>query len=268
MKTIKNRLWFFEEPDDKGGGEESKGGAVFDDAAGSESASKKEDEKVETPPPTANVDLEKFADILAEKFKPAEPVTPTVDKMDPAEAEKLLNVWKPTKEWIAKFGNLETQEAALSELRDGFIKHGDTISQFRMRELQKAIETKYEPVLKFMESYQEEQATKRFNSKYDQLSDPALRPVIDSITEKLGKAGKKFDSEEKLFDAIASEAEKAIQSINKDFKLTVGSSPTTTKPKSSSSGGIPVTTPGAGGSSATKVEKAPVRRGMAVFDPV
>lgn len=263
---IKNKMRFYEEADDNKGGESSKGGAVFEEPAGSEPASK-EDEKVDVPP-TANVDLEKFADILAEKFKPAEPSAPTVDKMDPAEAEKLLNVWKPTKEWIARFGNLETQEAALAELRDGFIKHGDTISQYRMRELQKAIEVKYEPVLKFMESYQNEQATNRFNTKYGQLADPALRPVIDSITEKLSKTGKKFDSEEKLFDAIASEAEKAIQSINKDFKLTVGSSPATTKTKSSSSGGIPVMTPGAGGSSASKGDKAPVKRGLSVFDPV
>lgn len=261
-------MGFFEEPNDKGGGgdEPGKGNVVFDEPAGSEPANKKkEDEPVI--PPTANVDLKKFADILAEKFKPAEPVEKVVDKMDPAEAEKLLNVWKPTKEWIARFGNLETQEAALAELRDGFIKHGDTISQFRMRELQRAIETRYEPVLKFMESYQNEQATSRFNAKYEQLADPALRPVIDSITDKLTKTGKKFDSEEKLFDAIATEAEKAIQAVNKDFKLTVGSSPTNNKTnKSQSANSIPVTTPGAGGSSAAKGDKTPAKRGLAVFE--
>lgn len=269
MKTIKNEMWFFEEPEEKSGGaDESKGGAVFDESAGASSASKV-DEKIETPATTANVDLEKFADILAEKFKPAETPPATGDKMDPAEAEKLLNVWKPTKEWIARFGNLETQEAALAELRDGFIKHGDTISQFRMRELQRAIETKYEPVLKFMESYQNEQATHRFNTKYEQLADPALRPVIDSITDKLTKTNKKFDSEEKLFDAIATEAEKAIQAVNKDFKLTAGSSPATNKTnKSQSANSIPVTTPGAGGGSAAKTNKAEVKRGIAVFEPV
>lgn len=263
----KNKMWFLA-PDEggAGGGEQSRGVA----AAAPDEVGSADDPKPEppVPAPVSTVDAgelaEKFGDVLAERFKPVEAPAKMVDTLSPEEAEKVLNVWKPTKEWIAKFGNLDTQEDALKELRDGFIRHGDTISQYRMNELKKAIEAKYEPVLTFMQSYQNEQATNRFNARYGQLSDPALIPVVEAITEKLSKSGKKFDDEDALFTAIATEAEKAIRVINPEFKLTAGSSPA--KAKGQSNNSIPVTTPGSGGGGGGKGNDGPpVKRGIAIF---
>lgn len=273
----KNKMWFLA-PDEggAGGGEQSRGvAAAAPDESGSSDESGSADGKVtdvdpKVPAPATTVDAgelaEKFGAVLAERFKPTETPAKTVDALTPEEAEKVLNVWKPTKEWIAKFGNLDTQEDALKELRDGFIRHGDTISQYRMNELKKAIEAKYEPVLTFMQQYQNEQATNRFNARYGQLSDPALIPVVEAITEKLSKSGKKFDDEDALFTAIATEAEKAIRVINPEFKLTAGSSPATTKAKGQSNNSIPVTTPGSGGGGGGKGNDGPpVKRGIAIF---
>jgi hypothetical protein len=33
--------------------------------------------------------------------------------------KRLLNVWEPTKEWLARYDNLETRDQAIAEQRDG-----------------------------------------------------------------------------------------------------------------------------------------------------
>lgn len=270
----KNRMLFREEPDDKGG--ESKGTAVFDDVVpdgsvedgASSEAGSEQDKPTDTPPATtvdASELAKQFGDVLAERFKPAVAEEQTVDKLSPEEAKKLLNVWEPTKEWVTKFENLDTREAALGEMRDGLVKHTDTISQFRMRELEKSIRGELGPITKWMEDYQNEQSTARFHKKYDQLSDPALEPLVSAVTEGLKKAGKKFDKESDMFDAIASGVEKVIQVSNKDFKLTAGSSPAN-KQKGQSANGIPVTTPGAGGGTGGGGKKeVPMKAGQRIF---
>ena len=53
---------------------------------------------------------------------------------------KLLNVWEPTKEWLAKYDNLETRDQAIAEQRDGLIRQADTIMRYRMNEMQQAME--------------------------------------------------------------------------------------------------------------------------------
>ena len=231
--------------------------------------STKKEEKVETPP-TTTVDAKElakeFGDVLSEHFKPTTKEEPKVDKLTTEEAEKLLNVWKPTKEWIAKFGNLETQEEALKEMRDGMVKHTDTISQYRLRELQTEMEKKYEPVLTYMAEVKERETKERFDKAYPQLSDPALGGLLESVTTKLKEAGKKYSDEKLLFDDIAKGVEAVIKVTSPEFKLSAGSTPAEKKPRSQTSGGIPVTTPGAGGGSAAKTTATSKPRGLAIWD--
>jgi hypothetical protein len=268
---MKNPMLFFapDEGDGKGGSEGLSRGAAAVEIEPPTGAVKEPEEKVvETPSPPA-VDAEKLAKAMGRELsgllKPAEPAAKTIDTLTPEEAEKILNVWKPSKEWVTKFDNLETREAALKELRDGFIKHSDTITQHRLHELQDSLGKKYDPVLKFMESYQNEQAEKRFGEKYPDLSKPTMMKVVKAVADDLKSKGKTFESEDELFDALAKGTEEVIKVHNPNFKLSAGSNPATTT-KDQSANAIPVTTPGAAGGGGGKGAAADKPRGLAIFE--
>lgn len=261
---------FFEEPDDNKGGEHRGVAATAPELT--EEVDKKEEETVDKTPPTVDADkltselASKFGDIIAERFPTkASTEEKKVDTLTPEEAKKLLNVWEPDDAWVTKFDNLDTRKSALAELRDGVVKNVDTISQHRLRELQTTLNGEIGPLKQFVEDLRNEQAEKRFHAKYEQLADPALGSVVEAVTDKIQKSGKKYDNETDLFEAIATGVEKVIQVHNKDFKLTAGSSPAKTK-TNASSGGIPVTTPGAsGGVAATKPDGKPKKQWETVF---
>lgn len=271
MKLTKR---FFEEPDDNKGGEEQNRGVAATAPDGVENfgdSPKRGDVVEDKTPATVDADkltselASKFGDIIEAKFPKKVDEEKKVDTLTPEEAKKLLNVWEPDDAWVTKFDNLDTRKAALAELRDGVVKNTDTISQHRLRELQSAMDGKYGKVLEFMENYQNEQAEKRFHGKYPDLADPALGSVVEAVTEKIQKTGKKYDNETDLFEAIATGVEKVIQVHNKDFKLTAGSIPAKTK-SNASNGGIPVTSPGAGGgTAASKGDDKPVKAWQNVF---
>jgi hypothetical protein len=192
--------------------------------------------------------------------------TKTVDDLTPEEAAKILNVWQPSKEWIAKFDNLDTREAALKELRDGVVKNSDTITQHRLKELSDAMDTKYGGVVEFMQNYQNEQTEKRFTEKYQQLADPTTMKIVKAVADDLVKNGKKFDDEASLFKALAEGTEAVIKVHNPNFKLSAGSNPATKTKTGQSSGSIPVTTPGAGGGTGGKGGDTAKPRGLAIFE--
>ncbi len=260
-----------EEPsDDKGGG-----AAVFDAPAkdgvgdgeppgGDVTVPDKvvKDEPVVPAPTTVDAKqfAEQFGGVIAKEFsKVAKKDEP---QLTPEEAKKLLNVWDPTPEWIAKFDNLETRNAAIAEMRDGLIKHADTISQHRLKELQSALEEKFAPALERIRQMDERAAEERFDKAFPQLAKPTLRPLIQAVAKNLADKGKKFDDEASMFAAIASGAEAVIKETNPDFKLTAGSSPAPKK----NSNAIPVTTPGAGGGVASDKGAQPApKKGLAIF---
>src|SRR2546430_10997963 len=76
-----------------------------------------------------------FGGVLGEHLKTITPKEPVAPPMSKEEAQKLLKVWNPTKEWVTKFDNLETRESALAEMRDGLVIQADTLAQLRMQEL-------------------------------------------------------------------------------------------------------------------------------------
>ena len=228
---------------------------------------KKEEPKVEIPPTTtvdAKALAKEFGEVIGERFQA--PKEKEEKPLTQEESEKLLNVWKPTKEWIAKFGNLETQEEAIKEMRDGMVKHTDTISQYRLREQRQELEKKFEPVLQYIQEVKERETKERFDKTYPQLADPALGPLLESVTTKLKETGKKYSDEKLLFDDIAKGVEAVVKVTNPEFKLSTGSTPAEKKPRSQTSGGIPVTTPGAGGGSAAKTTTTNKPRGLAIWD--
>lgn len=276
MKQNKWNKVFFGEHDDKGGEEMSRGMAAVHDPIPETQPdptdpTKENEPEEEVAVAPAVVDAQTLAQslgaVLKENFRPVADEK-KVDALTPEEAEKLLNVWKPTKEWITKFGNLETQEDALKELRDGMVKHTDTISQYRIREMQKAMDEKMSPVLSYMQQQQEREATTRFNKLYPQLADDKMMPVIEAVASSLAKKGKKYDDEPSMFKDIASGVEAVIKVNNPNFKLSAGSTPAA-KQKGQSSNTIPVTTPGSGGGVGGKGSETPaVKRGLAIFAPV
>lgn len=226
----------------------------------------------EAKPPVVTVDAaelaKSFGDVLAERFpKAPTPAEKTVDTLTPEESKRLLNVWEPTPEWLKKYDNLDTRAEAIAEQRDGMVKHVDTISQFRLREIRKEMEGKFGPALTYMEEARERETVSRFNVAYPQLADPALGGLIKTVTTDLQKQGKKFTVEKDLFDEVAKGVEAVIKVGNPDFKLTAGSSPAKPTKKGSSPNSIPVTTPGAGGGTAAiKPATGNKPRGLAIFD--
>lgn len=229
---------------------------------------KKTEEKVAlTTVVDASALAKEFGSVLSEHFKKEEPTAKKVDDLTPEEAKKLLNVWEPTKEWQAKFDNLETREAALNEMRDGVVKHTDTITQYRVREAMTGMEAKMNPVLEFIKQQQNEQAEQRLGAAYPDLAKPELQPLVSAVSSDLVKQGKKFDSEKDLFDTIAKGVEAVIKVNNPNFKLSSGSNPGNNKPKAKANpNAITVTTPGAGGQAGGKTVTVDKPRGIAIFD--
>jgi hypothetical protein len=266
MKTNEKYKMMFFAPDE-GAGASAGMSAVDDPPVETEVEETPEVEVKETPPAAPTVDVEKLAKAFGQELRTqqGEKEKKGVDDLTPEEAAKILNVWQPSKEWIAKFDNLDTREAALKELRDGVVKNSDTITQHRLKEMRAAIDNEYGGVKEFMQNYQNEQTEARFTKKYEQLADPTTMKIVKAIADDLVKNGKKFDDEDALFKALAEGTEAVIKVHNPNFKLSAGSNPANKKP-GQSSGGIPVTTPGASGGTGGKGGDPAKPRGLAIFE--
>lgn len=264
---IKNKylVRFFEEPDDNKGG----GTAVFDEPveSGGEVEVQEEPKPDAAPAPTHTVDAKSLAKEFGDVLKPMMEQRQAPDKKEltPEEAKKLLKVWEPDDAFLAEFGNLETQKAALGKLRDGLVNQTDTLTQYRLKQVEDAIEAKYGPALRALEEMQTNAREERFNKQYPPLANPKLKPVLEAVAQQFVKQGKKFDDEPSMFKALAEGVESVIKETNADFKLQpAGSTPAAAKTNNS----IPVTTPGSGGGGGGKSGgKSDARpRGVSVFD--
>ena len=184
--------------------------------------------------------------------------------MSAEEAKKLLNIWEPTKEWQTKFDNLETREAALTEMRDGFQKQVDTISMARFQEMQSQIDARYAPLLRHIQQQETQAREARFNTRYPDLANPKLRPIINGVMQQLIAQKASFKNENEAFVALATNVEAAIKIYAPDIKLKGAAAPA-----KSSGSTIPVTTPGAGGGAGGGVKaKSTGNRVLDVLGPV
>src|SRR4029077_3144504 len=116
---LKNEMMFWD-ADDGGGdggvdsGESSRGIDVFEGTGPPQKTAPKEEsapapEHETRPTVDARQLAAEFGHVIGQHFQPP-PKEITVE-----EAEKLLNVWKPTKEWLARYDNIETRDQAIAE---------------------------------------------------------------------------------------------------------------------------------------------------------
>jgi hypothetical protein len=261
--TDKDEMMFWQEDDGGGGGGESPGMAVFEGEPGS---TEQAAEPAAKPEPAPTVDARQlaseFGHVIGQHFQPPQ------KEMTVEEAKKLLNVWEPTPDWLAKYDNLETRDQAIAEQRDGLIKQADTIMRFRMNEMMQQMEQRYAPVVEYMQRQEAQAGEYRFAQHFPQLNQPGLRPLLYSVAQSLLASGARFNSEPELFTAIARGVESVIKVSNPQFSLTNGGSgsPPQAKRTAPGPGSIPVTTPGGGGTGAPKGTGPPKPRGLAIFD--
>lgn len=265
-------MMFFAPDGDEGGGggdegDLSRGAAAFEPEGGGDGGGQQNEPTPPTPPP-AVLDPKEFAkefgNVLGEHFKTQE--DRTKPPMSPEEAKKLLKVWEPDEEWYKKFDNLESRKDAVIAMRDGLLQQFDTLTQARLEQVLKSVEGRYNPALEMVQRITHEQRQARFDGTYPQLAKPQLQPLIEAVAGKMVEAGKKFNNEPEMFDAIAQEVEKVIKETNPNFKLekSSGNGAGATKP----AGSLPTVSRGAGGGTGKESggNTPTKKRGLAVFD--
>lgn len=224
--------------------------------------------EAETKPPTEPFDVSKFAQEFGDKIGAhlEKVAKPPEKELTEAEARTLLNFWDPDENWYKEFDNLETRSKAIGSMRDGIVRHIDTINQLRVKEAIDKLREEFGPQLKAASEVSENQQHERLGKAYPDLVKPELAPLVNAITEDLKKQGKKYANEGEFFKALAGGVEAVIKVNNPDFKLATnnGSQEDT---KGRSDGEIPVTTPGSGGGAGRTEGKKPEKsRGIAVFE--
>jgi DNA-binding transcriptional MerR regulator len=266
-------MMFMDGDDGGGGGEgESQGMSVFEDnepSTPTEPQQPQQPEPQQQQPSPSFVDARQlaseFGHVIGQHFQPPQ------KEMSIEEAKQLLNVWEPTKEWLAKYEDPETRNQALAEQRDGLIRQADTIMRYRMSELQQAMDQRYAPVVEYMQQQEAQAGEYRFAQYFPQLNHQGLRPLLFSVAQSLLASGTRFRSEPELFTAIAKGVESVIKVSNPQFSLQsnggAGAAPQQQgKRIGHTAGRLPVTTPGAGGGG-MKGPGPPKPRGLAIFDP-
>jgi len=254
-----------------GGGDVSHGAAVFEgDPAGpgpSEPQTPTAPREPSSPTVDARALAQEFGSVIGQHFQPQ---APPQRQITPEEARKLLNVWEPSNEWLAKYDNLETRTNALAELRDGLIRQADTIAQYRMREMMDGMQQTYAPVMQYMQQQEARAGEWRFKQAFPDLGHENFRPLLFAVSQNILAQGVPFRSEQELFTAIANGVEAVIKVNNPDFKLGNGSgnpAPAQRKQGRPAPGAIPVTSPGSGGGGGVRGGQGPPRpRGLAIFD--
>jgi hypothetical protein len=259
---------------DTGGGQDvsTRGTAVFEGESGEPHAPEPQRQPQQVAPAAPQVNARElaaeFGQVIGQHFQPPP------KEISQAEAKRLLNIWEPTKEWLAKYDNIETRDQAIAEQRDGLIKQADTLMRYRMGEMQRAMEERFSPALQHMQAEQARAGEWRFSQAFPQLNKVELRPLLFSVAQSILASGARFSGEAELFTAIARGVESVIKVSNPQFSLEANGNggrgvavPQVGKRTGPTAGSIPVTTPGAGGSGGTKGTGPPKPRGLAIFDP-
>lgn len=164
-------------------------------------------------------DAEAFARTLGESLRPAAALEAPKKVWTEEELDQTFNRWKPTKEWLAKYSNLETQEEAIKEMHAGQRKEFSTINNIQMQLLRAELMKEFAPIQQDVQQRQVEHAYSTFGKAYPQFADKAMRPFVDAVASRLQAEGFK-DTGEKFMDAVASRLAVAMKSTNPNFQLT------------------------------------------------
>lgn len=197
-----------------------------------------------TPAPAPAFD----AKALAEAFKSAGIGAPVQaapqPKLTPEEVKKQLKYWEPTAEWVQRFDNLDTREAALAEMVRGQSEHAYTLAEAKAAEIERRLEERYAPVMQRVAAREDEEKWDAFGKRHKALAAPELRPLLTTVLASVVQSGRTFSNLNEVFDAVAAGAAPVIQQFSPGFKLPGATAPTTQPGRGSS---IPVTSPGGGG---------------------
>lgn len=260
---IQNRVWnltetpwMFEEDD--GGGESGghalgvlDGGEAEGEASESQSPSgAATEEPAPKTEPTGGIDYDKlaetFGNVIKTNFKPEAKGEEPPKQLSPEEIDQALKRWRPDEKWFEKFGNMDTQQEAVSDMLNGMYEHINTF----MQAMNQRVSTQVQPIHEQLQAVQQQKIEEVWNTNYPQLAKPEIQPLVSAVTNSLIEQGKKFDSVADMHGAIATEVEKVIKATNPDFKLEAGKGSVDGK-NAPNPRKIPATTPGNGGGGGT-----------------
>lgn len=197
---------------------------------------------VESAPPAIDYDKigASVGDAITKAFPKAPEPVPVASKMSQEEVDKLLKKWEPDDAFIERFSNISTQKEAMKELFNRAADHAEARAQVNTYGAVKSLQDQIQPRLTEFEQWQAQQREARFNTRYSELANPALKPVIAAVANQIF-ATQKFASEEEAFDAVAKGAERTIQITAPTFKLARSGK------KASNPNELPTMSSGAGG---------------------
>lgn len=242
---------FFEGEDGggNGGGEQEASvvellGDEGEQQGGEQEKEKIEVEKVEAKPQTLNIDPTAFAAAMkAAGFNQA-PAKVEQRQYTAEEAKKLLNVWEPDDAFVAKFGNLETQKAAMAEFRDNVIKQAVTIQQMLLAEQQEKFQAQYAPIQQHIQQQEATAREGRFNTMFPAIAKPEFRPLTTAVIEGLAREGRLQNLDETAaFKLVGSTLEALVKQTNPTFSLSAVS----TAAKQTNSNALRASSSGSGG---------------------
>lgn len=254
MNKFNKYFRIFFEGDDGGG---SGGDGVVDllDAPATDTVDSVDPAPVDPPavvpaPQTLSIDPTQFAAAMkAAGFNQA-PAKVEQRQYTPEEAKKLLNVWEPDDSFVAKFGNIETQKAAMAEFRDNVIKQAVTIQQMLLAEQHEKWQAQFAPVQQQMEQQQAVAREGRFNTMFPAIATPAFRPLTTAVIEGLAREGRLNNLDETAaFKLVGSTLEALVKQTNPSFSLSAGGS-TPAAAKQNNSNALRASSTGSGGGGA------------------
>lgn len=251
---IKHNNFFFEE--DAGGG----GGASeffepletpTEETTSQVQTETKPVEVKQAPTVDAKALAAEFGSVLAERDKSQQAAK--APPMSEADIKKALKVWEPDDQFVTEFGNLETQKAAFSKLRDGLIQQADTIMQARLYEMQQNFNKQFQPMQQYLSQQETKAREEQFYTQYKALDKPSVRQNLPAIAQRLASEGAfQGKSVPESFAVLAKGVEAVIKEFNPEFTIDSSANQTTVR----TSNAIRPTSSGSGGGGASNGQKA------------
>lgn len=164
-----------------------------------------------------------FGSVMREQFNERDAKQEKQKTFSPEEianARKELGIFDPDDAWLTRFDNLETRKQAILEMRDAMLGSQNKITQAMLAQQHAQWEERFQPVAQMLTQREESERVSRFHSKYSELSDPKLQPLIHSVGTQLAQQGAfKGLTESQAFDKLAQGVESVFQTKNPGFKL-------------------------------------------------
>lgn len=211
---------------------------------------------------------EQFGEVIAKQFKQrddsqeqrSQQRQPTPEER--AAARKQFGMVDIDDETLAALDNIETRKGTWQKLVDRIYESQGNITAAQLSRLNQAWEEKFAPVTQMLTQREESERVSRFHTKYPDLANENMAPVLQGVGAKLAEQGAfKGLTESQAFDVLAKGVESVIKHHNPLFVLKQ-----TTNGKSSNE--IPVETSGGrgGGAQASSGSKPDSPNGL--FGPV